>query len=569
MHILIVDDDIVDRESIKRSLSQSTVQCSIEDAIDADSAAEMCRDQHFDIVLLDYSLPKRDGIELLIELRQKSSIDSEVIVMMSNSEDEKLALECIQAGAQDFLLKKEISGAKLGRTILQSQKRFELEQELRKSFERVKQLAERDSLTNLANRYLFDETFKVAVANNQRNHSKLAILVFDVDNFKLVNDSFGHQVGDELLRSICKRLSDILRGDEMFARLGGDEFVILMTNLRSLHDAARVANRIKLCLKKAFFIDGHEVMASVSIGISVYHEGCGSSADEVFRYADIAMYRSKRKGRGNISFFEQGMQEKTQRRLLLENGLSQALEKREFHLCYQPVFNAQSLKLEGFEALIRWQTSQGLISPDEFIPVAEQTLHIVEIGNWVISEAIRQLGIWNGSRTKPLRMAINISAKQLSEDLLATNIEALCVEHNVSPHLLDIELTETALFKSSRESVAVLKSIVDLNCNLALDDFGTGYSSISHLQNTPLTIVKLDKSLMPSGEGDKKTAALLKGLVQMLNALGLTIVAEGIETLEHQQLCQSLGVHRLQGFYYSAGLSPDEITTKYLMHENN
>lgn len=564
MQILIVDDDVVDRENVKRSLFKSAVKCSIEEAVDVDTALAMCNEKQFDVVLLDYRLPKRDGIELLLELRSKSDICSEVVVMMSNSEDEALALECLQAGAQDFVLKKEITAAKLRRTILQAGKRFELELELRESFQRVKRLAERDVLTNLANRYLFDETFKLAVANHQRKSSKLALLLFDVDNFKLINDSFGHSAGDALLQGICKRIATVLRDDEMFARLGGDEFAILLTNLASPYDAARLAERVRLSLNTPFTLEGHEVSASVSIGIAVYQAEGGNSTEELLRYADIAMYRSKRKGRGQISFFEQGMQDHIERRLTLENGLAQALQKREFFLCYQPMFNVQSKALEGFEALIRWQSAQGLIMPDEFIPVSEQSHQIIGIGRWVLSEAVRQLGLWNRGRSIPLRMAINISANQLADTDLPSITKALCAEHHIEPDLLEFELTETALLDNSSVRVATLEALVGLGCSLALDDFGTGYSSIAHLQNTPLSTVKLDRSMMPSADEAGKSTALLNGLVAMLKELNLSIVAEGVETRAHEQLCQTLGVHRLQGFYYCEGVSAQNITQRYL-----
>jgi diguanylate cyclase (GGDEF)-like protein len=565
MEILIVDDDAVDRESVKRSLLSSSFDCDISEAFDVDTASAMCAEKKFDIILLDYQLPKRDGIELLLELRKKDTVDLEIVVMMSNSEDEKLALSCIQAGAQDFLLKKEITAAKLRRTILQAQKRFELEKELQDSFQRVKRLAERDSLTDLANRYLFDETFKVSVANHKRSHLMLALILFDVDNFKLINDSYGHSIGDQLLQEICKAISTTLRGDELFARIGGDEFTIMLSNLHSPHEAAQVAKRIHRSINKPFMINGHEITTSISIGISVHDKYHAKSAEELLKYADIAMYRSKRKGRGLISFFEEGMQEQTQRRLMLESGLSQALNKHEFVLHYQPVFDLEATALLGFEALIRWQSEGGLVSPDEFIPVAEQAHYINDIGRWVIAEAVHQLSTWNNNRAVPLTMAINISPMQLSDKELPNIIESLCKEYDVAPSLLEFELTETALMNNDNTKTQALSNILALNCSLALDDFGTGYSSISHLQNTPLKTVKIDRSLMPlEGSDDKKQTALLTGLVQMIKALDLSVVAEGIETAAHESLCRTLGVDRVQGYYYSPGLSSNEIAERYL-----
>ncbi len=562
MDILIVDDDDVDRESVKRSLSKSDFDCTITQATTADQALGLCQKSHFDVILLDYRMPERDGIELLKELRDSSDELTAVVVMMSNSEDEKLALDALQAGAQDFILKREISAARLRRTILQARKRFELEQELRESFYRVKTLAERDMLTNLANRYLFDESFKVAVNNNKRNGGTLALLLFDIDNFKLINDTYGHSLGDDLLKRVCRRVMSTLRGNELFARLGGDEFALMLTNLNSAYDAARVADRIRTCMKLPFDMDAYEVTTSVSIGISVCN-GNEVSAEELLKFADIAMYRSKRGGRGQISFFEEGMQKQSQRRLHLENGLIQALHNRDFTLAFQPLLNAHNGSTFGFEVLLRWNFEQTPISPDEFIPIAEEAHLMVDIGRWVISESVKQLAQWNGQHQPPFHLAINVSAVQLTDSGLPEWIRAECERHQVPPSLLEFEITETALIDNISSRGAMLQAIRDLGATLALDDFGTGYSSIAHLQNFPLTTVKIDKSLMTDDQGSEKSRALITGLIQMIKALRMEVVAEGIETRANADLCCTLGVDRLQGYYYSKPIRATEVSERY------
>jgi diguanylate cyclase (GGDEF)-like protein len=566
MRVLIVDDDIVDRESVKRSLFKSSFDCTIFEANDVDLALEACAKNTYDVILLDYQLPKRNGIELLLELRQTADTRYETIVMMSNSEEEAIALQCIQAGAQDFLLKNEITGNKLRRTIIQAQKRFELERELKESFDRVKRLAERDSLTNLANRYLFDETFKVAVNNNRRSQTCLALILFDLDNFKLINDSFGHGAGDELLQKVCKRISSVLRGNELFARLGGDEFVILLTNLHSPYDVARIAQRIQVAMLAPFEINAKEFNISISVGISIDEGSDEHSSEELLKFADIAMYRSKQKGRGQISFFEDAMHQETQRRLSLENGIPKALKENEFFLVYQPVFTVATDELCGFEALIRWQSKNGLIPPDEFIPIAEQSYHIIEIGRWVAEQAIQQISEWNQQRTPEtqLSIAINLSPTQLNDLEFPAIIKSICKRSQLEPALIEFELTETALLESNKTTLAVLEQLVELGCTLALDDFGTGYSSISHLNSIPLRTVKLDKSLMPLNDAHRKTNALITGLVQMLKTLELDIVAEGVETAGHKELCKHLAVTRLQGFYFDPGLTAQAISERYL-----
>jgi len=562
MDILVVDDDEVDRESVKRSLLKSDFACNILEANCAAQALELCGLQNFDVILLDYRLPDRDGIELLHELHNAAGELGRVVVMMSNSEDENVALDALHAGAQDFILKREISTARLRRVILQARKRFELEQALRDSFQRVKLLAERDMLTKLANRYLFDETFKIAVNNNVRYHSTLALLVFDLDNFKLINDTYGHSMGDQLLKRVCRRVMSTLRGSELFARLGGDEFALLLTNLGSVYDAARVAERICTCMKLPFDMDGHELSTSVSIGISV-STGNDYTAEELLKYADIAMYRSKRSGRGKISFFEQGMQEQTQRRLLLENGLIQSLANGDFRLAYQPLLDAQDGSTFGFEALLRWSFNGEQIAPIEFIAIAEEAHLMVDLGRWVIAEGIAQLASWNQNRTQPFHLAINISAVQLGDVSLVDFIRRECAHHQVSPKLLEFEITETALIDNVVSRSQLLNDIHTLGCRLALDDFGTGYSSIAHLQNFPLDTVKLDKTLMTDARGGEKSRALITGLTQMIKALNLELVAEGVETRAQADLCRALGVNRLQGFYFSFPLSSEDVTQHY------
>ncbi len=562
MDILVVDDDDVDRESIKRSLQKSDFNCTTSEASTANQALELCQNKHFDVILLDFRMPERDGIELLKELRNSSDDFTAVVVMMSHSEDEKVALDSLQAGAQDFILKREISAARLRRTILQARKRFELEQELRESFYRVKVLAERDMLTNLANRYLFDESFKVAVANNKRSGSTLALLLFDVDNFKLINDTYGHSLGDQLLKRVCRRVLSTLRGNELFARLGGDEFALMLTNLNSAYDAARVADRICTCMKLPFEIDSYDVTTSVSIGISVC-SGNEDSAEDLLKYADIAMYRSKRAGRGQISFFEEGMQRQSQRRLLLENGLIQAMNNGDFTLAFQPLLNAQDGSIFGFEVLLRWQYELQTIAPDEFIPIAEEAHLMIDIGRWVISQSIKQLAQWNKNRQQPFHLAINVSAVQLADSGLPEWIKNECERAQISPSLLEFEITETALIDNIASRSEMLQSIRDLGSTLALDDFGTGYSSIAHLQNFPLTAVKLDKSIMTDNQGSEKSRALISGLTQMLKALKMEVVAEGIETRANADLCRSLGVDRLQGYYYSKPITAAEVSQTY------
>ncbi len=563
MKILLVDDDKVDRALVIRALKKSNLDVQITEAITVDQGLEMYSSNAYDVVLVDYQMPQRNGLDMIVELRRESKDNSTAIVMMSSSEDEQLSLDSIHAGAQDFLLKSEISSARLKRALLQASTRFELEKKLYSTYQTVKSLAETDSLTGLSNRYFFDESLKQVLAINNRSKKKVALLLFDLDDFKMVNDSFGHDVGDILLKKVVARIKGCLRGSETFARLGGDEFAIMLGNLDSSDQAGQVARRIISVLYKPFDIASTSIKATLSLGISLFPDN-GKTSEELFKDADIAMYRAKKNGRNKICFFEDEMQHKFHNRVKTEAELRVAIEREEFQLYYQPVINSKNNQLEGFEALIRWNINGEVRTPDKFMNIAEETRQILSMGFWVIEEAIAMLAIWNQKYNCSLTMAINVSAHQLSDVALVQHLSDCLKRHNVAAELIDIELTETALFKDTSETQDVIVGINDLNCRLSLDDFGTGFSSISHLRNYPITVVKIDKSLMPQGKDDLKLIALIESMVSMASILGLDIVAEGVETEYQLMLCKQFNIQHIQGYYFSPPLKQQDIEEKYL-----
>ncbi len=557
MNILIVDDDQVDRTHIKRMLRRIDSDSIIVEAEDVDSALLLLIEQNFDVVLLDYTMPKKNGLELLKEIQEKYIEKHSAIIMMSTSEQEELALSCLQAGAHDFIIKSDLTGYRLHRAILAAQTRFDMEIKLKESYEKVKQLAEQDSLTKLANRYFFDESLKLTVANNERQKHKTVLLLFDLDHFKYVNDTHGHDVGDILLQKVVHRIHTCLRGNEVFSRLGGDEFAIILNHVDRVGDAEKVAMRILNVLIKPFCIKDAQINMAASIGISIYPDNANGASD-LFKKADIAMYKAKKLGRNQIAFFEDEMQKQFLNRYRIENDLKQALDKQQFELFYQPVFNCKNQTVVGFEALLRWHSDQGLISPDIFIPIAEESRLIKPIGRWVISQACLQISIWQ-EHCPDLTMAINLSPVQLSDNLLMSHIKKCFKQYNIKPKTIEFEITETALLDDSWQTQAIINSLSDLGCKIALDDFGTGFSSLSHLHHFPIDTVKIDKSLMPSEEMDFANEKLVHGLVIMLQYLKLNIIAEGIEFQSHLTLCQSLNIQKLQGFFLSEPVPPDEI----------
>ena len=567
MNILIVDDDIVDRELITRTLRRSNITSDITGVESVDEALEQLKKMEFDAVLLDYNLPKRNGIELLVELRNAHERHDVAVIMMSTSKDDELALNCINAGAQDFLVKTEINVFRLQRAIVNSHARADLEKRLYQSYQHTKELAEQDSLTGISSRYHFDESLSNDLKSNERNKTTLALLLIDLDHFKYVNDNYGHDIGDSLLIEVVNRIHRCLRGNELFARLGGDEFAITLTNINSANNATHVAQRIIDALSEPFTIDNHIISSAASIGISISPDD-SVNPKELFKYADIAMYKAKSKGRNQFSFFEEAMQVEFLSNFHIENQLKEALKNKHFNLHYQPVMDPKTQQLTGVEALIRWEVDGVAISPDKFIPIAEKSRLIFDIGQWVIEQAIRQLSNLNLDHSQSITMAINLSAVQLTNDSVIDVIHDCIKQYNVDANLIEFEITETALIVEPEKTVKIIQAISDLGCKISLDDFGTGFSSLSHLHSFPIDIVKIDKSLMPSYFSTEKVKKLLSGLIVMLKSLKLQIVAEGVETQDDLDLCINLGVDKVQGYFFDKALPVDVFERKYLQLNN-
>lgn len=563
MNILLVDDDKVDREVVKRALRNNIDVSNLFEVSSAEEGLRAVEHGNFDVLLLDYRMPRINGIEMVLDLRNRPNLGEMAIVMMSSSDDEVLALSCLQAGAQDFIAKSEITAAKLNRAIVQAKKRFELEKKLYESFCQVRELAEKDSLTGLSNRYHFEEALKVSIANNKRLQNTIALLLLDLDHFKNVNDTYGHDVGDKLLQHVVERISHCLRGHELFGRLGGDEFAILISGLTTPNNATSVAKRIIQSLEEPIEINGYIIQCGVSVGIAM-HPHNANTAEELTKYADIAMYRAKKKGRNQLCYFENEMQEQFSRHYKIETELKEAVKNKDFELHYQPVINTGTQKLVGVEALIRWPKCSLRTSPDEFIPIAEQSRLIDKIGEWVVETAIRQLSTWQKKYNYPLTMAINISAVQLGSTSFISIFEYMLKKYEVAAEFVILELTETALLEQDETNNQRITQFYELGCKIALDDFGTGFSSLSHLLNYPINIVKLDKSLLPSSRTETRHLSIVKGISAMARTIGLHVIAEGVETQFQCDLCDELQVDELQGYFFDKALPAIEIEQKWL-----
>ncbi|QHJ13124.1 putative signaling protein [Paraglaciecola mesophila] len=558
MKVLIVDDDIVDRKVVKRTLcASSDSHHDVQEATSAAQGMSLLSANQFDVILLDYRMPEVDGIEMVSDMRAKPDMGNTAIVMISAYDEPSLALDCIEAGAQDFLSKSEITLNKLEKAILYANKRFEIEQRMHKSYLAVKKMAEKDPLTGLSNRYHFEETLKILIASNKRLTSKVALLALDLDNFKHINDTLGHAAGDKVLQQSVKRMRKCLRNNEGFARLGGDEFAIILGNIISGDEISRIANRILDSFNVAFNIDDKEVHCGVSIGVALCPDD-SVNAQTLLKCADIAMYRAKQNGKNGVSFYESYYQTEFNQRFLIQNELIGVLENASFRLLYQPLFSATDKSLLGFEALIRWPEIEPYFTPEEFIPVAEQSKLINRIGQWVIATALHQLSQWHSQFNAALTMSVNISAVQLHDIELLPYLSHTLEKLSLPASSVILEITETALIKDNKKVTDILRVLSGRGFKIALDDFGMGFSSVSHLMEYPIDIVKLDKSMQTSNDSSDKHQRIFKALALMLKTLDFVVVAEGIETKEQLLQCQQFNLERLQGNYLGLPLNKEK-----------
>jgi len=422
----------------------------------------------------------------------------------------------------------------------------------------VYRLAHYDALTNLPNRTLLQDRLSQAIAQAKRRDRKIAVLFFDLDNFKLINDTMGHVAGDVLLQLVAGNLNACVREEDTVARLGGDEFVVVLSDITSVQDVAGVTEKILSVMREPLPLEDREVNVSFSIGVSLYPDD-GLDGETLLKRADIALYRAKEGGKDRAAFFTLEMTLALEARQRLEEDMKLALEKKQFVLYYQPQIDLSSGRVTGVEALIRWvHPERGVIPPFEFIPVAEETGLILSIGRWVLEEACRQQHAWKKKGVN-IRMAINLSARQLQDEgllnVLACVLEAFAVE----PGLLELELTETCLMDDPEDAVRLMQDIKNLGLRLAMDDFGTGYSSLSYLKRFAMDTLKIDQSFVRNLPGDGQDAAIATTIITMGHNLGMNVLAEGVETEEQLKFLQEHGCDEVQGYYFSKPLPVEEI----------
>jgi diguanylate cyclase (GGDEF)-like protein len=422
---------------------------------------------------------------------------------------------------------------------------------------RLRHLATHDSLTELPNRLLLDDRLSQAITYAERREGRIAVLVLDLDRFKMINDSLGHHGGDELLKEVANRLRGTLRKSDTLARTGGDEFVLIADEVNGQADIEILAQRLLACFVKPFHILSVDIHTGPSIGISVYPKD-GASPEELVVAADAAMYHSKKVGGNTFSFFTSTMNAFAQQRLELENGLRRALGNGELELHYQPKVDVTSGRISSTEALIRWRhPERGLVPPGDFIPLAEETGLILQIGEWVLREACRQARQWQVNGMAPVRVAINMSAQQFRQKNLVSIVKSALENANLEPTYLEIELTESAVMHNAAESAAILEQLSRIGVHISIDDFGTGYSSLNYLRRFPLDKLKIDRTFIKDVVANSEDAAIVQAIISLAHSLRLKVIAEGVETEQQLEFLRSLGCDQYQGFFCSPAMMPE------------
>ncbi len=562
--VLLVSDRDADAELIRALLESTNADPAFhfDHTHTLSQAFENLERSEVDVLLVDAG--EGEGRELAEASQARVRAPLVPVVLLVDTDDEVLALRAVEVGVRGYLLKSAISPGALTWSLHHAIRNQRMFVELNIARERARQLASYDELTGLANRMLFHDRLEQAVAAVRRNRDRLAVLFFDLDNFKQINDSLGHLAGDALLRLVGQRIGSCLRKSDTGARLGGDEFAILLTHLDDEEDAEKLAAKVLDRLHEPLSSDADSPAISASIGIALFPRDANDTED-LLRQSDAAMYQAKAAGRDRVARWKpEPGGPRAAMHSALDRRLREALEGGELVLHYQPVVDVSRGRIVGAEALLRWRhPKHGLVLPGEFLPIAENTQLILSIGGWVLRSACAQAARWQALGHPGFRIAVNVSPQQFQPEDFVRQVRATLVETGLRPDCLELELTERSLLHDGERTLAQFAMLRGLGVRIAIDDFGTGYSALAYLKRLPVDTLKIDQSFVRALATDPADATITATIVQMAHALNLTTIAEGVETVEQMQLLGSFGSSRMQGYLFGPAVEPDVLTRQF------
>ena len=570
--ILVSDDDQIVRLLTRQCLEAEGM--IVVEAADGPETLDVFVRERPDLVFLDVEMPGMTGLEVCERIRQLPQGETIPIMIVTGSDDRKSIDAGFEAGATQYKTK-PVNWSLLGRDVQYMLRASNAFNALKRQEDRLRYLAYYDPLTSLPNRRSFNEQLSRILKRSQRRNSNAALMFIDLDHFKRINDSIGHGRGDRLLVEIAKRLTMELREDDAInyfpedeedddsisteiARLGGDEFTVVLSDVEDTTHVERVAKRILNTLSEPIALQSHNPVVTPSIGIAIYpHDG--KDPDTLVRNADTAMYVAKAEGRACYRFYDEEMNSRAVEQLKMEEELRHALRNNELELRYQPQVDTRTGAVVSMEALVRWKHPvRGMVSPLEFIPVAESTGQIIELGEWVMGEVARHCLYWDSLGIQSFRICVNISPLQFNQGDLPDWIKRFLERSNLAPERLELELTESAIMTDAETNIAKLRALKDIGLHLAVDDFGTGYSSLSYLKRFPIDTLKIDQSFVAdlhSPDG----AAIVDAILALSKTLNLRVIAEGIEDLHQLSYLVAKECDLLQGFYFARPIYPEEV----------
>lgn len=566
--ILVVDDEPQIRGVLCELLGRD-YKCV--EAASAEESLELLRGEQFNLILTDIVMGGMSGLEMIAHVRQLAP--ETIVIMISAEQTINNAIEAMRAGAFDYVTKPfnlqqvmmAVQRALDYRALREAKLRYEadLEELVRRRTAELAHVSLHDTVTGLYNRAFFEDYLGRALAQSYGGGPRHALILFDLERFKQVNDTLGYRAGDSLLRLVAERLSAPAREDDVVARIGGDKFARFVPLVNGPEDAAEIAHRIREALTSPFEVEGRELFVTASIGISLYPVD-GQDFQTLLKNATAALYRARQQGGDGYQFYTADMNDTAARRLTLEHRLRRAVERGELSVYYQPKIDLDTERIVGMEALVRWHSPElGAVSPAEFIPLAEDSGLIIPIGEWVLRTACAQSKRWQDRGLARLRVAVNLSARQFREPNLSAKIRQTLDETGLESHCLELEITESSIMERADSAVKALGELREMGVEISVDDFGTGYSSLGYLKQLPIDTLKIDKSFVREVTTGRDSAAIVQAIIALAHNLRMKVVAEGVETEDQLRFLHLLRCNYAQGYLFSKPLPAEEFERKF------